>query len=161
MTDIAGPIIDAMPSVEETFDIIFSGLQFRGKTIEQWEEYLSIPPIPDNPTPIELLKFNTRYIEINEAIMSNYAYAKSAFALSYATYQNLLKTKQSEIMAQMAKENKKQLGVEMLEKLASFRCSKEFHAMKIHEIFVDFWKIYNDKMSLLDSRLSNLSYLIR
>ena len=160
MTDIVSPIIDAMPNIEETFDIVFSGLQFRGRTVEQWEELLSVPPIPESPTPVELLKFNTRYIEINETIMKNYAYAKSAFGLAHATYQHILKSKQNEIMEKMAKDNKK-LGSEMLEKVASFHCSKEFHAMKIHEIFVDFWKIYNDKMSLLDSRLSNLSFLVR
>lgn len=160
MTDIASPIIDAMPNVEETFDIVFSGLHFRGRTVEQWEELLCVPPIPESPTPVELLKFNTRYIEINETIMKNYAYAKSAYALANATYQHVLKSKQNEIMEKMVKDNKK-LGAEMLERIASFHCSKEFHAMKIHEIFVDFWKIYHDKMSLLDSRLSNLSFLVR
>ena len=161
MTDIVDVITDSVPDVEYVYDLAINGIRFNNQTISSWEEYLKFPAIPDNPTPVEILKINKSYIAINETIVSNYAIAKSAYSLASMNYQNALKNSQSLIIDKLQKDNKKIPAMDSVEKMASHSCQKEFYVLKINEIFLDFWKIYYDKIHLLDARLTSISYLMR
>lgn len=161
MSNIAEYIIDVMPAVETNIDIVVDGIKFRGKTLSEWDDIVSYPGLHENPTPVEAQRFNIKYIEVNEIIMRNLAIARASFTLASSTYQTKLKAKQKEIVDKIITDNKKVPGMESVEKMAMIRCSSEFHAMKISELFLDFWKTYHDKMYLLDSRLSSINYLIR
>lgn len=161
MNEIAEFIIDAMPSVEENTDIALNGIKFRGRTLGEWEVLIAYPHLHENPTVTEAQRFNIKYIEVNEIIMRNLAVAKSAFVLASSTYQSKLKSKQKAIVDKLIAENKKIPGMDSVEKMATLNCASEYHAMKIAELFVDFWKTCYDKMYLLDARLSNINFLIR
>lgn len=162
MTSIAEPIIDAMPSVEEAMSITLDGLSFRGKTLSEWESFLVFPPIHASMSIAEISKFNIRYVEVNDCVMSNYAIAKASSALAGSTYQSVLKNKQNAIIENIKNDTTKRMpGIDSIEKMATLNCSNEYHAWKISELFVDFWRIYHDKLSLLDSRLSSIGYMMR
>jgi hypothetical protein len=163
MSSIVDPIIDAMPQIEEAQNIVMNSLKFRGKSLCEWEKFLEFPPIHPAMSVTEINKFNLRYIEVNDHIMSNYAIAKASCGVSAATYQSALKTKQNELIETIKNDpnNKRMPGMDSIEKLAALSCANEYHAWKVNEMHVDFWKTYHDKMYLLDSRLSNLSYTLR
>ncbi len=160
MTDIIDSMIDACDDFLKVEQAIVSGLNFRGRTLLEWEDFLKLPPISDKISQPELVLFNLKYIEINECIMSNLAYAKSLYDVSYAQYKNTYRLTQNEIIESYNQQNKK-ISIEFINQYASSKCSKLFYVVKINEIFYNFWTVYKDKLNLLDSRLSNLSFLMR
>lgn len=160
MTDVIDSLIDAQDTFSQMEQAITSGLSFRNKTLVQWEEFLSLPSISENMAPSDLISFNLKYIEINEIVMNNLAYAKSLYDISYANYKNNYRTVQESIIESYQNQNKK-VAVEFINQYTSSKCADLFYVVKINEIFYNFWKIYHDKISLLDSRLSNLSFLMR
>lgn len=160
MTDVIDSMIDACDQFTQMEEAISDGLQFRGKTLTQWEEHLKLPSISDNISHAELIIFNIKYIEINETIMSNLAYAKSLYDISYAQYKSTYRSVQQNIIESHQEKNKK-VSIEFINQYSSSQCSKLFYVVKINEIFYNFWKVYHDKLNLLDSRLSNLSFLLR
>ncbi len=153
-------IIDAMPNLEEQMEIIENGLLFRKKTINQWAEEIALPYLDSRMSVTEIQDFNFKFIEINEIVMENLAYAKSYNELSKAKYEIAKQHKQDSIISEIKADSTKRLpGVDALDRMAAGGCINEYNALKMTEVFLEFWRVQYDRLRLLDSRLSNINYL--
>lgn len=162
MTSSVDLIIDASQMLIDCETLCLTGIQFREKTLAQWEEDLKLPTLSDNMSYADIQKYNFAYVRLNEVIMSNYSYAKAMYNFSNLTYQAAIKSKTKLALDDIKKDSTKRApGMDSLEKNISLQCIEEFTALKINEIFLDFWKIYYEKMQLLDSRLSNINYMYK
>lgn len=160
--NIAELLIDSVPLIEEYSYYVERSLTFKGKTLDEWSELISTPSVHEKMSVAELHMFNIKFIETNQIVMSNYAYAKSYYEMSVGHYNAAVKKATTELIDKINSESNKKLpGVDALERLAGLSCVKEQVAMDLCKMFYEFWKIHSEKMKGLDSRLTNLSYILR
>lgn len=159
-TELTDSIIDSTTELETQIAVIEDGLVFRRKTINQWIEDITLPYLDSKMSVTEIQDFNFKFIAINEIVMSNLSYAKSYNEISKAQYEIAL-TKSIERITNAIKADstKRMPGIDVMNKQASMSCIKEFTALKITEVFLEFWRVHYDRLKLLDSRLSNINYL--
>ncbi len=159
-SELTDSIIDSTVELETQIAIIEDGLVFRRKTINQWIDEISLPYLDSKMSVTEIQEFNYKFIAINEVIMSNLSYAKSYNEISKAQYEiALTKSIERITIAIKADATKRMPGIDILNKQASMSCIKEYTALKITEVFLEFWRVHYDRLKLIDSRLSNINYL--
>ena len=160
--DLASVLIDAVPLIDEYSHIVEKSLTFKGMSLEEWSSVIATPPIHDKMTITEVHGFNVKFIQLNEIIMSNLSYSKAYYDMATAKYHSSLKSAMNTLMNRINNDSTRKMpGIDSLEKMAAVTCSNEQVAMDISKMFYEFWKIHADKMKGLDSRLNNISYMVR
>ena len=160
MSDIVESVLDATELIETQVALVEDGLTFRGKPLSLWQEDIYLP-IPHNKMSVtEIQDFNYKFIEINEIIMTNLSYSKSYNEMSKAEYDLAVNRSLESITNSIRNDDKKRLpGFDALNRMAAASCMKQYTAMKVTEMFLEFWRVQYDRMRLIDSRLSNINYL--
>lgn len=160
MSDIVESVLEATELIETQVALVENGLTFRGKPLTEWQNEIYLP-MPHNKMSInEIQDFNYKFIEVNEVIMINLSYSKSYNEMSKTEYDLAINRSLERITAIIAADEKKRMpGFDALNRMAASSCVKEYTAMKVTEMFLEFWRVQYDRMRLIDSRLSNINYL--
>jgi hypothetical protein len=158
--DIYEDFIDANVVIDDYTTIVERGIHFREDTLESWSNRIKLPLLHDKMSYVELYNFNIQFVNVNEIIMTNYAFAKSYYEIAKARYEAVVRCKQQEII-DAADQNKRVPGADTLERLASLKCINEFNAMNMMSVCFEFWRIQHEKIKLIDSRLTNINYTFK
>ena len=159
---LADILIDAVPLIDEYSHIVEKSLTFKGMSLDEWSSVIATPAIHDKMTITEIHSFNIKFIELNEIVMSNLAYSKSYYEMATAKYSSSLKAAMNALITRINNDSTKKMpGVDSIERMAAINCGNQQVAMDISKMFYEFWKIHADKLKGLDSRLNNISYMVR
>lgn len=142
--------------------IAFESIDFRGKTLKEWEELLFMPEIPESINAVDLRIYNSKFTHNLQVVMNNLAHAKSCYKMSEMRYKKDFLLAKSNIIADFKSKNpsSRPMSVDTLETKASEVCIDSYVSMEIAEMFLLFWQSQYDKLKLIDSRLSGIGYLI-
>lgn len=159
---IADTALEGYPDYDSVTSDFMSHAKFRGRSLTEWESLLELPQINETDGLDELKTSNIEFLRICRLIINNYSYAKSSFKSCEMHYERNLALKRAEVIQEFQDTNagKRIPGNDTINQLASFRCNKEYIAMNIAEIFLNFWESQKEKIKFYDSRLSSLGYII-
>ena len=136
-----------------------ASITFKGKSLSDWTEELSIPTISItkelNVNELELL--SQRMINVVEIVMSNLGSATSAH-LSAKTEHELNYATQRRIITDLYSENGKRIPAkETLDALVLEACEVTYRKMSRSSLVSDYWNNQSYKLHRLDSYIKSLN----
>lgn len=136
-----------------------ASITFKGKSLSDWTEELSIPTISlaRELTVNELELLSQRMINVIEIVMSNLASATNAY-LSSKTEHELNYANQRRIITDCYSENGKRIPAkETLDSLVLEACSSSYRKTSRSSLVKDYWNNQNYKLHRLDSYIKSLN----
>lgn len=166
INDLAESVNDGIPNYDRYSFIANNSIKFRKKSINEWIDATKLPEIKEKMSIDELEEFNHKFLNINEIIMSNLAFARSGFNTAKLHYSSKILKAKTDIIREIHEWNntnsnkpRRVPGSEILEEQAKHRCIEVYSAFQLAEMFYEFWQIMHDKLKLIDNRLTGMNIL--
>lgn len=162
MSDISETAMSGIPNYDMYVSAAFDAMEFRGKTLSQWEEEISFADLDEHIDFIELKKINYDFVNKSKIIMNNLSYAKTALKGCEMQYEAQLGATKVRLLQEFKETNPnaRAPSIDALSTRAQTICIESLIAKEIAEMFLLFWQSQYDKIKIIDSRLSGIGYLI-
>lgn len=135
-------------------------LLYKGKSISQWSEELTLPAVPDNADAHTMLALNQRAIKLIDTVYTHLGISRAVLVGAKAAYNkkyNLQITSIRDGFNETNKDGKKRLTNDALEHMATNQCLNEASTLAVAEFFYEFWKSQVDKVEAFNTRLTSLN----
>lgn len=161
MSDITDTAFLGVPNYDMYVESAFNSMQFRGKTLEEWEHIIDLPYLRDDLDSKELLRYNQSFIGCSRIIMNNLSYAKSSLKACEMHHESEILSAKVSITNELREKNPggRLPSIDNINSMAENKCIESLIAKNIAEIFLNFWQSQYDKIKIIDSRLSGIGYL--
>lgn len=161
MSDITSTAFLGIPNFDMYVDSAFNSMEFRGKTLSEWELIVDLPDLDDKFDSKELVQYNKMFIQVSRTIMNNLSYSKSSLKACEMHHESEVLSAKIQITNELKEKNPggRLPSIDNINSMAENKCIESLIAKNIAEIFLNFWQSHYDKIKIIDSRLSGLGYL--
>ena len=131
--DVSSGIICAIEESNINSYAANSGIEFRGRSLDEWANILIFPELSssNNISLHELEKYNIVYLKLVETIMSNYGYASNSYNMSNLKYLIELDKQKSALMSSINNSNKRLPSKDVLHEMAKSLCMSTYTSKKM------------------------------
>lgn len=161
MSDITATAFLGVPNFDMYVKSAFDSIEFRGKTLEEWEYIVDLPDLKEGLDSKQLLQYNQVFIDCSRIIMNNLSYAKSSLKACEMHHESEVLSAKINITNELREKNPggRLPSIDNINSMAENKCIESLIAKNIAEIFLNFWQSQYDKIKIIDSRLSGIGYL--
>ena len=161
---MADAMMDGLPEYDRFTHIGLEVMKFKGMTISEWQEQVSVPIIPESFSIQELEDFNVSLMQVNEEVMSNLSTARVSHEMCKIAYSKSMVAAKEAILARIeasnSANNKKRVpGKEALDDISRGQCMPEYLSVKVANLFLEFWVTQYEKLKFANDRINNFSYM--